>query len=136
MLVPSFFKDDYFDDFLNGGLRENVKPLMRTDIREIGEDYLLEIEMPGFSKDEIHAELEKGYLTISGVHVGKIDEDERQGKYIRRERNLGKCSRTFYIGENLKQEDVKAKYENGILTVAFPKNKKPEVEEKRTIAID
>ncbi|MBR1568154.1 MAG: Hsp20/alpha crystallin family protein [Lachnospiraceae bacterium] len=136
MLVPSFFKDDYFDDFFNGGLRENVKPLMRTDIREIGEDYLLEIEMPGFSKDEIHAELEKGYLTISGVHVGKIDEDERQGKYIRRERNLGKCSRTFYIGENLKQEDVKAKYENGILTVAFPKNKKPEVEEKRTIAID
>ncbi|MBQ8982748.1 MAG: Hsp20/alpha crystallin family protein [Lachnospiraceae bacterium] len=136
MLVPSFFKDDYFDDFFNGGLRENVKPLMRTDIREIGEDYLLEIEMPGFSKDEIHAELEKGYLTISGVHVAKIDEDERQGKYIRRERNLGKCSRTFYIGENLKQEDVKAKYENGILTVAFPKNKKPEVEEKRTIAID
>jgi HSP20 family molecular chaperone IbpA len=136
MLVPSFFKDDYFDDFFNGSPRESMKPLMRTDIREIGADYLLEIEMPGFTKDEIHAELEKGYLTISGVHVEKLDENEKAGKYVRRERNLGKCARTFYIGENLKQEDVKAKYENGILSVAFPKDKKPEVEEKRTIAID
>lgn len=136
MLVPSFFKDDYFDDFFNGSSREKIKPLMRTDIREIGTDYLLEIEMPGFTKDEIHAELEKGYLTISGVHVEKLDENEKAGKYIRRERYLGKCSRTFYIGENLKQEDVKAKYENGILSVAFPKDKKPEVEAKKVISID
>ena len=136
MLVPSFFKDDYFDEFFGNTSRESVKPLMRTDIREIGPDYLLEIEMPGFSKDEIHAELEKGYLTISGVHIASINKNKKQNKYVRRERNLGKCARTFFIGENLKQEDVKAKYENGILSIAFPKDKKPEVEEKKTISID
>ena len=136
MLVRSFFKDDYFDNFFNNGMQENVKHLMRTDILEIGADYLLEIEMPGFTREEIHAELEKGYLTISGVHVAKLDENERTGKYIHRERNMGKCARTFYIGEALTQEDVKAKYENGILSIAFPKDKKPQVEEKKIIAIE
>lgn len=137
MIVPSFFNDSYFDEMfhsLNGN--DNVKALMRTDVKEIGSDYLLEIEMPGFEKDEIHAELEKGYLTISGIHTKKIDEDEKCGKYVRRERYIGKCSRSFFIGENLTQEDVKAKYENGILTIAFPKDKKPEIEEKKRISID
>lgn len=137
MIVPSFFNDSYFDEFFNGATsRSEIKALMRTDVKEIGPDYLLEIEMPGFDKEEIHAELEKGYLTISGVHANKIDEDEKCGKYVRRERYLGKCSRSFYIGENLRQEDVKAKYENGILSVAFPKDKKPEVEEKKRISIE
>lgn len=137
MIVPSFFHDDYFDEvFDNLRGKEAIKPLMRTDVKEIGSDYLLEIEMPGFEKDEIHAELEKGYLTISGVHTDKLDEDEKCGKYVRRERYFGKCSRSFYIGENLKQEDVKAKYENGILSVVFPKDKKPEVEAKKQISIE
>ncbi len=137
MIVPGFFNDNYFDEMLNNlSGRDSAKPLMRTDVKELGADYLLEIEMPGFEKDEIHAELEKGYLTISGVHENKLDEDEKCGKYVRRERYLGKCSRSFYIGENLTQEDVKAKYENGILTVAFPKDKKPEVEEKKRISIE
>lgn len=137
MIVPGFFNDNYFDEMLNNlSGRDSAKPLMRTDVKELGADYLLEIEMPGFEKDEIHAELEKGYLTISGVHGNKLDEDEKCGKYVRRERYLGKCSRSFYIGENLTQEDVKAKYENGILTVAFPKDKKPEVEEKKRISIE
>lgn len=137
MIVPSFFNDDYFDEvFDNLRGKEAIKPLMRTDVKEIGSDYLLEIEMPGFEKDEIHAELEKGYLTISGVHTDKLDEDEKCGKYVRRERYFGKCARSFYIGENLKQEDVKAKYENGILSVVFPKDKKPEVEAKKRISIE
>lgn len=137
MIIPSLFNDDYFDEVFNSIKgKETVKPLMRTDVREIGSDYLLEIEMPGFEKDEIHAELEKGYLTISGVRTNKIDEDEKCGKYVRRERYLGKCARSFFIGENLKQEDIKAKYENGILSVVFPKDKKPEVEEKKRIAIE
>lgn len=137
MIVPSFFSDDYFDELFNTSRgKENVKALMRTDVKEIGADYLLEIEMPGFEKDEIHAELEKGYLTISGIHANKLDEDDKCGKYTHRERYLGKCSRSFYIGENLKQEDVKAKYENGILSIAFPKDKKPEVEEKKRISIE
>ncbi|MDD6332626.1 MAG: Hsp20/alpha crystallin family protein [Clostridium sp.] len=137
MIVPGFFNDNYFDEMLNNlSGRDSAKPLMRTDVKELGADYLLEIEMPGFEKDEIHAELEKGYLTISGVHKNKLDDDEKCGKYVRRERYLGKCSRSFYIGENLTQEDVKAKYENGILTVAFPKDKKPEVEEKKRISIE
>ena len=137
MIVPSFFNDDYFDELFNTARgRETVKPLMRTDVKEIGADYLLEIEMPGFEKDEIHAELEKGHLTISGVHANKLDEDEKCGKYIHRERYLGSCSRSFYIGENLTQEDVKAKYENGILTIPFPKDKKPAVEEKKRISIE
>lgn len=136
MIVPSFFSDSYFDEVFNSmNGKESMKALMRTDVKEIGSDYLLEIEMPGFEKDEIHAELEKGYLTISGIHSNKIDEDEKCGKYIRRERYMGKCSRSFYIGENLKQEDVKAKYENGILSIVFPKDKKPEIEEKKRISI-
>ncbi len=137
MIVPSIFHDDYFDEMFNAFRgKEGIKPMMRTDVKEIGNDYLLEIEMPGYDKDEIHAELEKGYLTISGVHTEKIDEEEKCGQYIRRERYYGKCSRSFYIGENLTQEDVKAKYENGILSIAFPKDKKPEVEEKRRISIE
>lgn len=137
MIVPSFFSDSYFDEMFNSmSGKDSGKALMRTDVKEIGSDYLLEIEMPGFEKEEIHAELEKGYLTISGEHAKKIDEDDRCGKYLRRERYLGKCSRSFYIGENLKQEDVKAKYENGILTIAFPKDKKPEVEENKRISIE
>ena len=137
MIVPSIFHDDYFDKMFNAFRgKEGIKPMMRTDVKEIGNDYLLEIEMPGYDKDEIHAELEKGYLTISGVHTEKIDEEEKCGQYIRRERYYGKCSRSFYIGENLTQEDVKAKYENGILSIAFPKDKKPEVEEKRRISIE
>lgn len=137
MIIPSFFNDDYFDEVFNTMRgKETVKPLMRTDVKEIGNDYLLEIELPGFEKDEIHAELEKGYLTISGIRTNKIDEDEKCGKYVRRERYLGKCSRSFFIGENLTQEDIKAKYENGILSIVFPKDKKPEVEGKKMISIE
>ena len=74
MIVPSFFNDSYFDEMFNSlSGSDSAKALMRTDVKEIGPDYLLEIEMPGFEKDEIHAELEKGYLTISGVHAKKID---------------------------------------------------------------
>ena len=90
MIIPSFFSDDYFDEVFNTMRgKETVKPLMRTDVKEIGSDYLLEIELPGFEKDEIHAELEKGYLTISGVRTNKIDEDDKCGKYVRRERSIG-----------------------------------------------
>lgn len=137
MIVPSIFSDNYFDEMFNTMTgRDTGKPLMRTDVREIGTDYMLEIEMPGYDKEEIHAELEKGYLTISGVHTGKIDEEDKSGQYIRRERYYGKCSRSFYVGENLTQEDVKAKYENGILSVVFPKDKKPAIEEKKRISIE
>ncbi len=137
MIVPSLFHDNYFDEMFNAmSGRESSKPLMRTDVKEVGDDYLLEIEMPGYDKEEIHAELESGYLTISGVHTNKIDEEDKCGQYIRRERYYGKCSRSFYIGENLTQEDVKAKYENGILSLVFPKDKKPAVEAKKQISIE
>ena len=152
MLMPSIFGENLFDDFFNdfpfyddkAGQKIEKKlygrhgqNLMKTDIRETDTNYELAIDLPGFKKDEIAVELDDGYLTISAAKGLDQDEKEKEsGRYIRRERYAGSCARSFYVGENLTDEDIKAKYENGILRLSVPKKPAKAVEAKKTIAIE
>ena len=144
MLMPSIFGENLFDDWMrfpterqsNAGYRN--AELMKTDIKETDAGYELEIDLPGFTKDEVSAELNNGYLTVSAAKGLDQDEQEKDtGRYIRRERYAGSCQRSFYVGKDLEHEDIHAKYDNGVLTVTFPKEaKKKEPEEKKFISIE
>ena len=149
MLVPSIFGENLFDDFMDfpfdddfWGRRnplygKNAKRMMKTDIRETDGSYELDVDLPGFKKDEIKASLENGYLTISAAKGLDKDEKDKEGKYIRQERYAGAMSRSFYVGKDIPQEDIKAKYEDGILKLTIPKKeKKPVVEQDNHIAIE
>ena len=141
MLVPSIFANSVFDDFfdfpyVNDKKAErklyghNAANLMKTDIQEYDDGYQLEIDLPGFKKDEIHIELKNGYLTISAAKGLDKDEKAPEGKYIRQERYTGACSRSFYVGTDLQPKDVNAKFTDGILELTFPKEapkKEPDV---------
>ena len=136
MYIPrNHYGFDLFDDFFNDSFWSGSQPaqtkkdtgLMRTDILDGGSCYLVDIELPGYRKDEIQAELKDGYLTISAVH----SEGEEKGKnYVRRERYHGSMRRTFYVGEALRQEDIKAAFENGVLRLTVPKEAPKPIEEK------
>ncbi len=138
MLMPSIFGENLFDDLMDfpfGGKKFNT--MMKTDIRDTDGSYELDIDMPGFKKEDIKAQLKDGYLTISAATSANNDEQDKEGRYIRRERYAGSCSRSFYVGEGVKEEDIKAKFENGILKLSIPKvENKPQVEEKKYIAIE
>ena len=110
--------------------------MMKTDIREHDNGYEVDIDLPGFKKDEISLELENGYLTVSAAKGLDKDEQDKKGKYIRRERYAGAMQRSFYVGDTLTQEDIKAKYDNGILSISIPKKDAQAVETKKTIAIE
>ena len=153
MLLPSIFGENLFDDFfddvpffdnraenqiekkLYGRHAHNV---MKTDIKETDDGYELIVDLPGFKKDEIKVSLEDGYLTIEAAKG--LDEDEHEkksGKYIRKERYAGSCQRSFYVGDNLTQEDIKGEFKHGILTLNVPKKEaKPAVETNKYIAIE
>lgn len=141
MLMPSIFGenlfDDWFDkDFFSGRnplYGKNEKNLMKTDVREQGDSYEVAIDLPGFKKEDVAIELENGYLTITASKG--LDKDEDQTGYIRRERWSGKCSRTFYVGESVRGEDIKAKMEDGILTMTVPKEQR-QLPHKNTIMIE
>ena len=138
MLMPSIFGENLFDDFMDfpfGGKKINT--MMKTDIRDTDSSYELDIDMPGFKKEDIKAQLKDGYLTISASTSANNDEQDKDGRYIRRERYAGSCSRSFYVGEGVKEEAIRAKFENGILKLSIPKvENKPQVEEKKYIAIE
>lgn len=143
--MPSIFGENLIDDFFGfdepfrGYQRVNADGLMKTDVKEHETGYELDISLPGYRKEDIQAELKDGYLTINAQSVHESgDKDEKTGRYIRRERYSGSCSRSFYVGEDIKQEDIRAKYENGVLKLAIPKKdpKKPEVEDRKFIAIE
>ena len=148
MMMPSIFGEDLFDDFMNfpferdffGGKNplygKHQKNLMKTDIRETESGYELDIDLPGFKKDEINAKLENGYLTISATKGLDKDEQDKKGNYIRRERYAGSMSRSFFVGEGVTQEDVHAKFEDGILKLSVPKKAAKEVEQQRYISIE
>ena len=114
------------------------KNLMKTDIKETDGSYELEMDLPGFTKDEVKVSLENGYLTISAAKGLDQDEQEKKtGRYIRRERYAGACERTFYVGDYLTQEDIKGEFKHGILKLTIPKKEaKPAVEEKKYISIE
>ena len=147
MLMPSIFgenlfDDDWFDfdrDFWgkkNPLYGKNAKNIMKTDIREHDTGYELDVDLPGFKKDEINVELENGYLTISAAKGLDKDEQDKKGKYIRKERYAGAMQRSFYVGDEVTQEDIKAKFEDGILRLSIPKKDAQAVETKKTIAIE
>ena len=108
----------------------------KTDIKDNGKDFVVEMDLPGFKKDEISASLENGYLTISASKGLDKDEEKKDGKYIRKERYAGAMSRSFFVGEDLTQEDIKAKYEDGILKLSVPKKEKAPVKGDKYIAIE
>ena len=116
---------------------KHAKNLMKTDVKEKDGNYEVAIDLPGFKKDEITAELKDGYLTISAAKGLDKDEKDKEGKYIRRERYAGNMSRSFYVGKNITEKDIHGKYENGILMLDIPK-KAPEkkVEEKKFVTIE
>ena len=142
MLMPSIFGEDLFDDWMRLPVeRENHRgyraaELMKTDIREHEAGYELDIDLPGFKKDEITVDLENGYLTISAAKGLDKDEEDKKGKYIRKERYAGTMQRSFYVGDAITHEDIKAKFENGILSLTIPKKDAKAVETKKSIAIE
>jgi HSP20 family molecular chaperone IbpA len=152
-LRPSIFGENLFDDFFNdfpfyddGDMRraeknlygKRAKNVMKTDIKEKDNGYELEIDLPGFKKEEVQAKLEKGYLTVNAAKgMDKEEKEKDTGRYIRRERYAGSCSRSFYVGEDITQADIKAEFQQGILKLFVPKKEqKPQVEESKYIAIE
>lgn len=140
MLMPSIFGDKLFDDFMDfpfGSYGTMKNSMMKTDIKDMEGSYELDIDLPGFKKEDITAELKDGYLNISATSNSGKDEKDSDGKYIRRERYSGSCSRSFYVGEAVTKEDIKARFEDGILKLSVPKmENKPAVEEKKYISIE
>ena len=109
---------------------------MKTDVRETDSGYEVDIDLPGFKKDEINAQLDNGYLTISASKGLDKEEKNKEGKYIRKERYAGAMSRSFYVGDEVTQADIKARYEDGILRLSVPKKEKKAVENNKYIAIE
>ena len=157
MMTPSIFGENLFDDFFDGFLRfpmwddrgmqktqkklygHHAADMMKTDIQEHDNHYELDIELPGFKKEELSLELKDGCLVISATKgLEQNESEEKTGNFVRRERYVGSMSRTFYVGEEMKQEDIQARYENGVLKLSIPKmdERKQQVEEKKYIAIE
>ena len=119
-----------------GGLF-NQSAVMKTDIKELDKAYQLDVELPGVKKENVSIELKDGALDIKVVQEVNNDEKDEKGRYLRRERFYGSCSRSFYVGEDVKQEDIKAKFDNGVLTITVPKvEDQPKVEQKQLINIE
>ena len=139
MLMPSIFGENLLDDFFgfpfDGDYNYNAAGLMTTDVKDTDHGYEVTMNMPGVKKEDVKAELKDGYLTVSAVSNKQTDEKNSEGKYLRRERYSGSCSRSFYVGEEIKQEDISAKFENGVLTMTVPKHVEKPVEEKKYISI-
>ena len=146
MLLPSVFNDNVFDDLMNDFddvftarnplYGKHARNMMKTDVRDVGDHYELDIDLPGFKKDEIHAQLENGYLTISASKGLDKEEKDKKGRYIRQERYAGACSRSFYVGESVEAKDFAAKFEDGILKISMPKAAKKALPENNTILIE
>lgn len=142
MLMPSIFRENLLDDFFGYPFRgqsydSGMNEMMKTDVRDMGDTYEMSMSLPGVKKEDIRAEIKDGYLIVSASSNTEKDEKDGQGKYIRRERYLGSCSRSFYVGREVTQEDIKAKFTDGILTLVIPrKEAAPAVEENKYIAIE
>ena len=139
MLMPSIFGENLLDDFFGepfGGYDYSESGLMTTDVKDTDKGYEVTMNMPGVKKEDVKAELKDGYLTVSAETNTKKDEKAEDGKYIRRERYSGSCSRSFYVGDGVKQEDIKAKFEDGTLKLFVPKEAaKPAVEQRNTFPL-
>lgn len=131
------FDELFRDPFFSNTFSRSDSSLMKTDIRESGDQYVLDVELPGFHKEDIRAELNDGYLTVTATRNDKKEDTDAKGNYLRRERFTGTCKRSFYVGENITQEDIQAGFNNGILQLSIPKEKPKVIEEKpKYIAIN
>lgn len=143
MLVPTRRPKDFinnlmldpFETFLDSAptLAKPTPALMKTDIKETDTGYELAIDMPGFKKDDVVAELKDGYLSVSAQTSGEHEEKNEEGTFIRKERFSGKCSRSFYVGDDISEDDIKAKFDNGLLKITVPKKERPQEEEARKV---
>lgn len=148
MMMPSIFGRDMFDDFFSFPFnsfrttdldRQDIMKagMMKTDIKDTEQGYEITIDIPGVSKENVQAELKDGYLTIQATTDSSNEEKNENGRFIRRERHYGTCSRSFYVGEAVTQDEIKAKFENGTLKMTVPKKEnKPAVEDRKYIAIE
>lgn len=149
-MLPSIFGENLFDDSLsdffgfgrmmpqvgNELYGKHAKNLMKTDVRELDGSYELDVDLPGFKKDEVTVDLQDGYLTISAVKALDKDESDRKGKFLRQERYTGSMSRSFYVGDDVESTDICAKYEDGILKISVPKTAHKELPKHSTITIE
>lgn len=148
-MLPIIFGENLFDDVLDdpfdlAGLRnvrnalygKHAKAIMKTDVRETDNGYEMDVDLPGFKKEEVKVDLKDGYLTIRAAKGLDKDEQNKKGRYIRQERYAGQCSRSFYVGDAVKPEDVKAHFENGILKLTLPKATKQQLPAESGISID
>lgn len=149
MYMPGLFGENLFDEFFNSfacpvrparharGCNKPVSRVMKTDVKENDSAYELAIELPGYNKDNVRAELKDGFLTISASREENHDEQDDNGRFIRRERFTGSCSRSFYVGENVTEDSINARFEDGVLKVCVPKpENNPELEQSHFIAIE
>ena len=138
MLMPRRRDFDLFGDMFDDPFfASNDNKMMKTDIKENDNNFELEIDLPGFKKDNIKMSIDDGYLTINAKQEDNKDEKDKHGKYVRRERYFGECSRSFYIGDDIKEEDIKAKYKNGTIRVEIPKKEeKKNLPNKKYIQIE
>ena len=150
MLYPTIFNGSIFDDLFDiafPAMRDmgevdkklygkHAAHVMKTDVREHDEGYEVDIDLPGFKKDEITLDLENGYLTITASKGLNEDEKDQKGKFIRQERFMGTMQRSFFVGKNLTDEDIKAKFEDGVLKLSVPKKEEKKLPEKKTIMIE
>lgn len=150
MMVPYMFHDSLLDDWFNsdwdrefdravnamaprGNFGKRGAQVMKTDVRETADSYEVYVELPGFKKEDVKLDLQNGYLTITASRNEDRDEKDDQGHYIRQERYTGSCARSFYVGEELKPEDVKARFQDGVLELSLPKAQaRPQPEKKPT----
>ncbi len=126
----SFFNDFFKDPFFERPFDNALTQVMKTDIHEKDNNYLMDIELPGYKKEDIKADLKDGYLTITATKEENQEEKDEKGNCIRKERYTGSCNRRFYVGDQLKQEDIKASFSDGILRLSIPKDTPKAIEEQ------
>ena len=147
MLLPSIFGESLLDDWMDFPEMDfpdidrklygkHAANIMKTDVREHDDGYEVDIDLPGFKKDEISLSLENGYLSVNAAKGLDKDEKDKKGKLIRQERYAGSMTRSFYVGEAITEQEIKAKFENGVLQLSIPKKEAPKVPEKKLIAIE
>ena len=147
-MLPSIFGESLFDDWMDFPFKgfptevdrklygKHAARMMKTDLKEHDDGYELSVELPGFKKEQIELQLQNGYLTVTAAKGMEEDEKNKKGKIVHQERFTGSMSRSFYLGEHVTEENIRAKYENGVLTVDFPKDEPKKLPEHKTIMIE
>ncbi len=138
MLYPNIFRNDFFDDFMDWPSRStNDAALMKSDVKDAGDHYELMMDLPGFRKEDVKIQLKDGVLSFEATTASQSEDKDEKGKYLRQERFQGTCTRSFYVGEDLTEEDIRARFENGVLTVSVPKEEnRRKVEQNHFISIE